>query len=155
MGVGLPQPGQILIRDIAESVNVDVSFPAAVYLAVCEGLIGARCKVQIKRGWYEPSIIWAAIIGRPSSGKTPAIDAIMEPLKSIEKKRLRHLKQNSKLICKLTKNTFSGQLKKVVWTLSYHLSQNHKPKTVGLTLLPVLQQLTTICEKIRIKTIHI
>ncbi len=84
----IPEPGQTLIRDIAESVNVDISFPAAAYLAVCAGLIGASRKVQIKQGWYEPSIIWAAIIGRPSSGKTPAIDAIMEPLKPIEKRKI-------------------------------------------------------------------
>ena len=84
----IPEPGQTLISHIAESVNVDVSFPAAAYLAVCAGLIGASRKVQIKRGWYAPSIIWAAIIGRPSSGKTPAIDAIMEPLKPIEKRKI-------------------------------------------------------------------
>ncbi|MBW7989802.1 MAG: DUF3987 domain-containing protein [Planctomycetes bacterium] len=84
----IPEPGQTLIRNIAESVNVDISFPAAAYLAVCAGLIGASRKVQIKRGWYEPSIIWAAIIGRPSSGKTPAIDTIIEPLKSIEKRKI-------------------------------------------------------------------
>ena len=41
-----------------------------------------------KRRWYEPSILWAAIIGRPSSGKTPAIDAIMDPLKPIEKDKI-------------------------------------------------------------------
>ena len=84
----IPQPGQRLIRDVAESVNVDISFPAAAYLTVCAGLIGASRKAQIKWGWYEPSIIWAAIIGRPSSGKTPAIDAIMEPLKPFEKRNI-------------------------------------------------------------------
>jgi hypothetical protein len=84
----IPEPGQTLIRDIAESVNVDASFPATVYLAVCAGLIGASRKVQIKRGWYEQSIIWAAIISRPSGGKTPAIDGTIEPLKPIEKRKI-------------------------------------------------------------------
>ena len=84
----IPEPGQTLIRDIAESVNVDISFPAVAYLAVCAGLIGASRKVEIKRGWHEPSIIWAAIIGRPSSGKTPAVDAMMEALKPIEKRKI-------------------------------------------------------------------
>ena len=84
----IPEPGRKLIRDVAESINVDASFPAAAYLSVCAGLIGANRKVQIKKGWQEPSIIWAAIIGRPSSGKTPAIEAIMRPLITIEKKKL-------------------------------------------------------------------
>ena len=84
----IPEPGRTLIQDIAESVNVDASFPATAYLAVCAGLIGASRKVQVKRGWYEPAILWAAIIGRPSSGKTPAVDAVMAPLKPIEKGKI-------------------------------------------------------------------
>ena len=102
----IPEPGQTFIRDIAESVNVDMSFPATAFLAVCAGLIGASRTVQIKRGWYEPSIIWVAIIGRPSSGKTPAIDAIMTPLKPIEKHMIEMFEselkvyENKKASCK-------------------------------------------------------
>src|SRR5699024_4312264 len=36
-------------------------------------------------GWAEPPIIWAMCTGNPSAGKSPAIDAVLAPLRRAER----------------------------------------------------------------------
>ena len=37
------------------------------------------------RSWSEPLILWQALVGGPSHGKTPALDALRRPLAAVEK----------------------------------------------------------------------
>ena len=37
------------------------------------------------QSWSEPLVLWQALVGAPSAGKTPALDAIGRPLASVEK----------------------------------------------------------------------
>ncbi|MEW9919355.1 DUF3987 domain-containing protein [Marimonas sp. MJW-29] len=36
-------------------------------------------------GWKEPPIIWGILVGDPSSGKSPGQDAVLDPIKEIDK----------------------------------------------------------------------
>ena len=37
-------------------------------------------------GWKEPPILWAALVGSPSSGKSPALDGVLDVLRHAEEK---------------------------------------------------------------------
>jgi hypothetical protein len=40
---------------------------------------------QITETWHEPMILWQALVGGPSSGKTPALEALRRALGGVEK----------------------------------------------------------------------
>jgi hypothetical protein len=47
-------------------------------------MIGNARWVTPWRGWAEAPVIWAMAIGLPSSGKSPAPDAVLQPLRRVE-----------------------------------------------------------------------
>jgi len=74
-----------LITLTALSANCSTDFIATSLLCVSAGIIGNTRKVMAWEGWQEPIIIWASLVGNPSSGKSPALDKVLDPLKEIEK----------------------------------------------------------------------
>jgi hypothetical protein len=40
---------------------------------------------QVTETWSEPVILWQALVGGPSNGKTPALEALRRPLAAVEK----------------------------------------------------------------------
>lgn len=54
-------------------------------LAVAGSTIGNSRWASIWHGWKEPPILWTMCIGLPSAGKSPAIDAVLQPLRKVER----------------------------------------------------------------------
>lgn len=77
-----------LIEDAAEAVGAPRDYVGLAVLTGGAGLIGARRLVEIWEGWKEPGILWAALIGDPSTNKSPAIDPIRDALVRAEAKKL-------------------------------------------------------------------
>lgn len=75
-----------LLRDLAEGAGAPVEYVAVSYLAVAASLIGGKRRVRpySTSNWAEPCILWTAVVGDPSSNKSPAIDAATGPLRDIE-----------------------------------------------------------------------
>ncbi|WP_108813255.1 YfjI family protein [Loktanella sp. Alg231-35] len=72
------------LRDAAEVKGAPVDFVALNLLSSASAIVGnARWAVPWE-GWKEPPIIWGMLIGDPSSGKSPALDAILDPIKAID-----------------------------------------------------------------------
>lgn len=59
-------------------------FAQAVITAAATAL-GGRYYARYKRGQYTPAILWSAVVGYPSTGKTPALKIGLQPLEAIEK----------------------------------------------------------------------
>jgi hypothetical protein len=53
-------------------------------LSVAGSLLGNTRWVSPWRGWAEPPISWTMCIGLPSSGKSPALDAVLQPMRHVE-----------------------------------------------------------------------
>jgi hypothetical protein len=70
----LPTPLREYVENAAATIGCDPSFVALPLLAGCGQAIGTSRRVKLKRGWYEPPIIWTAIVGDSGSLKTPAIE---------------------------------------------------------------------------------
>lgn len=85
-----PMPTEIfgttwpLISDLAEGASSPVDYVAISVLAVAASLIGGKYRVSPWQGWDEPCILWTAVVGDPSTNKSPGIDAATSPLRSME-----------------------------------------------------------------------
>ena len=51
--------------------------PCAALLVAAAAAIGNARRIQLKRGWTEPSIIWACIVAESGQLKSPALDAAL------------------------------------------------------------------------------
>ena len=72
------------IRDQAEARSVPVDYVAASVLVAAATLIGNARWVSPWQSWTEPPVLWAALIGKPSSGKSPSLTPIRESLTHLE-----------------------------------------------------------------------
>ncbi len=73
------------VTDAAEAKGAPPDYVFAAMLAVTGATIGNTRWVSPWRGWAEPPVIWVMCIGLPSAGKSPAIDAVLTPLRNAEK----------------------------------------------------------------------
>lgn len=73
------------MRGAAVSKGAPPDYVMAVLLSVCGSLIGNTRWPSPWAGWAEPPVLWSVIIGNPSAGKSPAMDAVLVPLKRIER----------------------------------------------------------------------
>jgi len=74
------------IRSAAEAKGSPPDYVAAALLSVAGALIGNARWAAPHEGWAEPPAVWAMLIGRPSAGKSPALDACTEPLRALERR---------------------------------------------------------------------
>lgn len=72
---------------MGEMMGADPGGLAAAALAVCAAAIPDRIKLQVKRHdthWTESSRLWVALIGTPSTKKSPILSAAVRPLAKID-----------------------------------------------------------------------
>jgi hypothetical protein len=69
----LPPIVREYVANAAAAIGCDPSFVALPLLACVARAIGNRRIVEIKPSWFEPAIIWAAIVGNSGDHKTPAL----------------------------------------------------------------------------------
>ena len=85
----LPESIRDYVKDVAYRMdNTSPDYVAVAFMALVAGLVGARVAVQPKAidiGWTEVPTLWAAVVGRPSAKKTPALSEALSLLKPIQK----------------------------------------------------------------------
>ena len=72
------------IEATAQSRSAPVDYVVVALLSLLSSVIGNSRQVSAWDGWVEPIILWAALIGNPSSGKSPAGDAVLSLAREIE-----------------------------------------------------------------------
>ena len=72
------------IADTAQSAGTPPDYVAFGLFAVVSALCGAGVVAGITTLWCEPLVLWQALVGMPSSGKSPALAAVRRPLADIE-----------------------------------------------------------------------
>ena len=68
----------------AESKSAPADYVFGSLLTVAASSIGNARWASPWHGWQEPPVLWVACIGLPSSGKSPGIDAALDPLRDAE-----------------------------------------------------------------------
>ena len=85
----LPQPLRDFVTEGAAALGCDPSMIALPVLASCASAIGTTRRARLKRSWSEPSVIWAAVVARSGTLKSPALELAIRPLHRIQAERFR------------------------------------------------------------------
>ncbi|MCC7193571.1 MAG: DUF3987 domain-containing protein [Phycisphaeraceae bacterium] len=80
----LPEPVRSFVRMCARAIGCDESFIALPLLSALGSAIGNTRRVQLKRGWTEPAIVWTAVVGDSGTLKTPAFKVAMKPVRKVQ-----------------------------------------------------------------------
>jgi hypothetical protein len=70
--VALPSPLKEYVWQASAALGCDPAFVALPVMAAAASAIGNTRTIYLKRGWEEPAVIWAAIIGESGTLKSPA-----------------------------------------------------------------------------------
>lgn len=84
----LPEPVRGFVVAGAKAIGCDASYLALPLLTALAAAIGNTRRIQLKRGWTAPAIIWTAIVGESGTAKTPAFKLVIEPLRDLQRKAL-------------------------------------------------------------------
>lgn len=73
------------IKDICERVQCPPDYVAVAAIAAAGSVIGRKIAVRPQRrtDWYEVPNLWAVLVGRPSTMKSPAMSAALAPLNQL------------------------------------------------------------------------
>ncbi len=82
----LPTAIRPYVLEASEAMGCDASYIALPVLAVAAGLVGTARYIRLKRVWKEPAVIWAAVVGEPSSIKSPAFNLVRWPLLDVQER---------------------------------------------------------------------
>ena len=76
----LPEVMRGYIESVSQAVGCDPAFVLLPLLTVCAGAIGNSRRIQMKKGWRVPPIIWSVMIGESGTQKSPPLRAVSAPL---------------------------------------------------------------------------
>ncbi len=80
----IPQPWRDWTADRARGAGAPVDYAVQGLLAAVSGVCGAGVEVKITPEWSEPLVLWQALIGASSSGKSPVLERLRGVLATIE-----------------------------------------------------------------------
>ncbi len=80
----LPEPVRAFVSETAAALGCDPVYIALPALAAVASCIGTTRDIELKGSWREPAILWAVLIARSGSLKSPALDAALEPLRHVQ-----------------------------------------------------------------------
>ncbi len=89
----LPEPVGGYVTAAAAAIGCDSAYAALPMLAMLAACIGTTRRVQLKRDWCEPAVLWAAIVGESGTQKSPAIDAATKPAQVWQTKAIEHWRE--------------------------------------------------------------
>jgi hypothetical protein len=85
----LPDPIQGFVDAGARAIGCDPSYLALPLLTAIAAAIGNTRRLELKRGWSVPPILWGAIVGESGTAKTPAFRLVMRPVRERQRKSLK------------------------------------------------------------------
>jgi hypothetical protein len=74
-------------------MGADPSAIAMAALTTVAGAMHAETVMRAGEGWWERPILWTALVGQPSTMKSPIIDKARKPLSGIDNERNKRWRQ--------------------------------------------------------------
>lgn len=84
------------IADQAEGCSSPVDYVAMTLLSAVSTLIGCSRRISPWPKWSEPPMLWIALVGDPSSNKSPALDTVLNLMRKIEMEGAETLKDKNR-----------------------------------------------------------
>mgnify|MGYP002279637793 CR=1 FL=1 len=76
----------------AEGCSAPVDYVGMSLLSLSSSLIGCSRFVSPWKGWKEPPLLWVALVGNPSTGKSPALESVLGIVRKIEQEGAQGIK---------------------------------------------------------------
>jgi len=96
----LPFPVEALAKPLADfvagaarAIGCDPSYVALPLLAALASAIGNTRRVELKRGWAEPAILWTATVGDSGTLKSPALEVALRAIRRRQHTAVRQYKE--------------------------------------------------------------
>lgn len=100
--VGPPFPLDVLSPTLAKFVDAehralgaDPSAIAMAALTTVAGAMHAETRIRVRESWWEKPILWTALVGQPSTKKSPIIEKTKKPLSGIDHERDKRWRQEN------------------------------------------------------------
>ena len=77
----LPEPLKAFVCGAADAIGCDESYVGLPLLVGLAGAIGNTRRIELKRGWREPAVLWGAIVGESGTQKSPALEVALKPVR--------------------------------------------------------------------------
>jgi hypothetical protein len=84
----LPEPIRGYVKAGSHALKCDHAYIALPMLAGLASAIGATRCIQLKKGWREPSVVWAAVVAESGTMKSPAQESALRPLRRAQEFQL-------------------------------------------------------------------
>jgi len=83
----VPQPWRDWIADTERATGAPADYVLQSVLAGIAAVCGAGVRVRVTPAWDEPLVLWQAVVGEPSTGKSAALEPMRRLLELIEQER--------------------------------------------------------------------
>ena len=83
----LPQPWRDWIADTERATGAPADYVLQSVLAGVAAVCGAGVRVRVTPAWDEPLVLWQAVVGEPSTGKSAALAPMRRLLEVIVQER--------------------------------------------------------------------
>ena len=80
----LPEPLSSLVAEAAAAIGCDEAYLSLPILTVAGAAIGTTRRLELKAGYAAPPILWTVIVGESGTAKTPALSAVLDPVRQHE-----------------------------------------------------------------------
>jgi hypothetical protein len=85
----LPEPIRGFVAAGARAIGCDPSYLALPLLVTLGAAVGNTRRLELKRGWSAPPILWGAIVGESGTAKTPAFALVLRPFRDRQTRALK------------------------------------------------------------------
>jgi len=85
----LPEPFRRFVVAGAKALGCDSSYIALPLLTAAASAVGNTRRIQLKRSWTEPVIIWTVIVGESGTLKSPALELALRAVRKRQQDAMR------------------------------------------------------------------
>lgn len=83
----LPAVMRRFVSSASRAIGCDQSYVALVLLVVAAAAIGTSRVIRLKRSWFEPPVLWGAVVGLSGTNKSAPIEKVTEALKKRQRQK--------------------------------------------------------------------
>ncbi len=113
-----PAPVAQLVRHGARSIGCPPDFLAMAVLPVAGAAIGRSASLLLKNRYFASASIYAACVGLPGDGKSPAVSVVASPMRQIDAANFAQW-QEDKLTFEADKEAYEAAAKSAKWARKY------------------------------------